>query len=180
MKRIAAVMLFMSLSLPAHANLCFENAGKDNYIDPLLLMAIGIQESRLRSGAINSASAHKTEDVCEMQINSINFKELQGFNITRSDLLKNPCICVYTGTWVLAKIFRRYGKNWNSVGIYNAGAGKNRAASRKKYSDTIKSIYRILLAQQILENKQATQNPAYPSNPQLLKPAQFYPHQGVK
>lgn len=180
MKRIAALMLFMSLSLPAHANLCFDNAGRDNHIDPLLLMAIGIHESRLRAGAINIANTNKTEDVCAMQVNSIHFKELEGFNITRSDLLKNPCICVYTGTWVLAKIFKQYGKNWNSVGIYNAGAGKNRAAIRKKYSDTIKSIYSILLARQILENKQATQNPTYPSNPQPLKPAQFYPQQGVK
>lgn len=51
-----------------------------------------------------------------MQVNSIHFKELEGFNITRSDLLKNPCICVYTGTWVLEKTFKQYEKKMEQRG----------------------------------------------------------------
>ena len=56
-----------------------------------------------------------------MQLNSNNFSKLKKFNITRADLLNNPCICVYSGAWVLAKNFQAYGRNWDSVGIYNAG-----------------------------------------------------------
>lgn len=136
--------------------MCFDQAGKDYNIDPLLLMSISIQESRLIANATNSANRDGTEDVCGMQINSSHYKKLAGFNITRQRLMNDPCICVYTGAWVLAHNFRSYGKNWDSVGMYNTGPSKKLIVQRRAYAEKIKSIYRILQARKILIEK----NPA--------------------
>ena len=150
--------LLLAIVLPASAapQMCFDQAGKDYNIDPLLLMSISIQESRLIANATNSANRDGTEDVCGMQINSSHYKKLAGFNITRERLMNDPCICVYTGAWVLAHNFKSYGKNWDSVGMYNTGPSKKLIVQRRAYAEKIKSIYRILQARKILIEK----NPA--------------------
>ncbi|HAU5458260.1 TPA: lytic transglycosylase domain-containing protein, partial [Cronobacter sakazakii] len=76
--------------------MCFNQAGRDYGIDPLLLTAISIKESRLNPAAINGSNSNGTEDVCGMQINSSHYGKLKNFNISRADLLSDPCICVYT------------------------------------------------------------------------------------
>lgn len=154
--------LLLAIVLPASAapQMCFDQAGKDYNIDPLLLMSISIQESRLIANATNSTNRDGTEDVCGMQINSSHYKKLAGFNITRQRLMNDPCICVYTGAWVLAHNFRSYGKNWDSVGMYNTGPSKKLIVQRRVYAEKIKSIYRILQARKILLDKQPTEKTA--------------------
>lgn len=145
--------LFFALSAKAAPQMCFDQAGKDYRIDPLLLMSISIKESRLRAGAINAANRNGTEDVCGMQVNSSHYGKLKNFNITRERLLNDPCICVYTGAWVLAHNFRSYGKNWDSVGMYNTGPSPKMIKQRKAYADDIKNIYRILIAHNMIAEK---------------------------
>jgi soluble lytic murein transglycosylase-like protein len=155
MKLLPLLFLVLTLSVRAAPELCFNEAGHDFRIDPTLLMAISIQESRLNPRAINSTSAGGTEDVCAMQLNSKNFGKLKKFNITREDLLNNPCICVYSGAWILARNFQSYGRNWDSVGIYNAGPKPELMKARREYARIIKSIYTILLARKQLLEKNA-------------------------
>lgn len=121
---------------------CYYKAGKDYGIDPVLLIAIGIKESRLNNNAVN----RKTYDYCQMQVNSSHTRELYKFGINPVNLTNRPCECIYTGAWVLAKFFKRYGANWNTVGMYNAGARKTPKLDkiRKEYSDDVKSIYYVL------------------------------------
>ncbi|BBQ86611.1 lytic transglycosylase domain-containing protein [Klebsiella sp. WP3-W18-ESBL-02] len=157
---LAPLLLAIVLPASATSQMCFDQAGKDYNIDPLLLMSISIQESRLIATATNSANRDGTEDVCGMQINSSHYEKLAGFNITRKRLMNDPCICVYTGAWVLAHNFRSYGKNWDSVGIYNTGPSKKLIVKRREYADKIKSIYRILQARKILIDKQTTEKTA--------------------
>jgi len=83
---------------------------------------------------------------------------LQKFNIDRNTLLSDPCICVYTGAWVLAHNFMTYGKNWDSVGMYNAGSSEKMLKRRRAYAEDIKNIYKVLLAQKMVENSQTTRN----------------------
>ena len=152
MKWLAIAGFAAVFSAQAAPELCFDEAGRDYGIDPTLLMAISIQESRLNPTAINSASAGGTEDVCAMQLNSNNFAKLKNFNITRKDLLNNPCICVYSGAWILARNFQAYGRNWDSVGMYNTGPNPKLIKARREYARIIKSIYTVLLARkQLLE-----------------------------
>ncbi|MFS7282049.1 lytic transglycosylase domain-containing protein [Serratia proteamaculans] len=181
MKSGIALLLSVMFIAPVNANQCFDKAGRDNNIDPLLLMAIGIKESRLRPTAVNSSNKDKSEDVCTMQINSWHFPKLKKqFNITRDDLLNNPCLCVYTGSWVLAKIFKQYGKSWNSVGIYNAGTSDKNAGIRKRYSDDIKSIYSVLLARQMVAEKNRDVESNLSTHSHERKPEQFLPQPGKK
>lgn len=147
---LPAAVLVVSLSAGAAPQMCFDQAGKDYRIDPLLLMSISIKESRLRAGAINGSNRNGTEDVCGMQVNSSHYGKLKNFNITRDRLLNDPCICVYTGAWVLAHNFRSYGKNWDSVGMYNTGPSKKLITQRRAYAEDIKNIYRVLLARKTI------------------------------
>lgn len=146
MKIIGLLMLGMTMSCSAAPQMCFDQAGRDYNIDPLLLMSISIKESHLKPDAVNKANNDGSEDVCGMQVNSSHYRKLSKFNITRSDLLNDPCICVYSGAWVLAHNFRSYGKNWDSVGIYNTGPSKELIVKRRAYATEIKNIYRVLLA----------------------------------
>lgn len=90
-----------------------------------------------------------------MQVNSSHYKELKKFNIDRERLLNDPCICTYAGAWVLAKNFNSYGRNWDSVGIYNAGPKETKMKARKSYAAKINSIYRVLLAREIIAGNYA-------------------------
>lgn len=154
MKKSFFLALAFSLSANAAPEMCFNEAGRDYGIDPLLLTAISIKESRLIPTAINGSNKDGTEDVCGMQINSSHYKKLSKFNISRNDLLSNPCICVYAGAWVLAHNFRSWGKNWDSVGIYNTGPSEKLIVTRRAYARDIKNIYRVLLARRIIAEKQ--------------------------
>lgn len=147
---LPAALLTLSVSAGAAPQMCFDRAGKDYKIDPLLLMSISIKESHLVPDAINGSNRNGTEDVCGMQVNSSHYGKLKNFNITRERLLNDPCICVYTGAWVLAHNFRSYGKNWDSVGMYNTGPSKKLIVQRKAYAQDIKNIYRVLLARKKL------------------------------
>jgi len=145
MNKLVFLLLSMTMSCSAAPQMCFDQAGRDYNIDPLLLMSISIKESRLKASAVNKANSNGSEDVCGMQVNSSHYRKLSKFNISRSDLLNDPCICVYSGAWVLAHNFRSYGKNWDSVGMYNTGPSKNLIVKRREYARSIQNIYRVLL-----------------------------------
>lgn len=150
MKWFAVLALTAAFTAQAKPEMCFTRAGHDYGIDPLLLTAISIKESRLKADTVNGDNRNKTEDVCGMQVNSSHYKKLKQFNIDRARLLDDPCICVYAGAWVLAHNFRSYGKNWSSVGIYNTGPSPKLITQRNAYANDIKNIYRVLLARAIV------------------------------
>lgn len=151
------LLMMFSLSATATPQMCFDQAGRDYQIDPLLLMAISIKESRLKAAEVNGSNNDGSEDVCGMQVNSYHYRKLKRFNITRERLLSDPCICVYSGAWVLAHNFQSYGKNWDSVGMYNTGPRDVMIKKRRAYATEIKNIYRILLARKtILEHSSGT------------------------
>lgn len=129
-------------SAPVEVSVCYAHAGRDFGIDPDLLLAIGIQESRLNNEAINTGSS----DYCQMQINQVHTSELKEFGINLKDLTHKPCTCIYTGTWVLAKLIQRYGTSWNTVGMYNAGVKYTPTAIRNRaiYAKTIRGIYTVI------------------------------------
>jgi soluble lytic murein transglycosylase-like protein len=156
MNKLPLLLLPLALSCGGAPQMCFDQAGHDFRIDPLLLMAISIKESHLRPGAVNKDNKNRTEDVCGMQVNSSHYPKLNDFNIDRERLLSDPCICVYSGAWVLAHNFKSYGRNWDSVGIYNTGPAKKLMVQRKKYAAEIKSIYRILLAKKSIAEQSVT------------------------
>lgn len=154
MKWLPLLTLAAVFSAQANVDMCFNKAGHDYGIDPLLLTAISIKESRLKMAAINGGNRNKTEDVCGMQVNSSHYSVLMKFNITRERLLKEPCTCIYTGAWVLAHNFKSYGRNWDSVGMYNTGPSQKLIKQRRSYATDIKNIYRVLLARDMLQREE--------------------------
>jgi soluble lytic murein transglycosylase-like protein len=153
MKWLPAAVFFLAFTVRAEPEMCFTKAGQDFGIDPRLLIAHSIQESRMRNNAINSKSSRKSTDVCNMQINSSNFNALKKFNITRERLLADPCICIYTGAWIEASNFKKYGRTWDTVGMYNTGPNPKLIKQRREYAAIIKSIYRVLLARDMVYSK---------------------------
>lgn len=156
--RLVAAVLTMALaqpvfSAPVEVSACYKKAGLDYGIDPDLLLAIGIQESHLNNSAINK----KSFDYCQMQVNSVHDKELKDFGINLKELTSKPCTCIYSGTWVLAKFFQRYGRSWDTVGMYNAG-NKNTdkaKANRASYSLKIRKIYTVIKMEKKQGNRQS-------------------------
>ncbi|EDD5429855.1 transglycosylase SLT domain-containing protein [Salmonella enterica subsp. enterica serovar Enteritidis] len=149
-RSVTFLALLLSSGL-SHAY-CFKEAGKAMQIDPLLLLAISIQESRLKSEAIgvnrNSQNQIVSMDYGLMQINSKNLEKIfSNLGINRSILLNQPCINVYAGAYILRDNFNKWGENWWSVGAYNAGVKKSsvQQAKREKYSHQVKGIYMNLI-----------------------------------
>ncbi|HBM3184847.1 TPA: transglycosylase SLT domain-containing protein [Klebsiella oxytoca] len=126
---------------------CYTYAGTRYRIDPLLLEAIGIQESGLNSMAINRQNRDGSTDYGLMQINSLHLPGLikEGLIRRERDLLEKPCLSIQIAARLLARHFQNCGVNWNCLGSYNAGFAKRNHQAREKYADLIWSRYRRLL-----------------------------------
>jgi hypothetical protein len=99
----------------AHA-FCFEEAGKDYGIPPLILWAIAKTESGLNPYVVHRNS-NGTYDYGVMQINS---KWSKTLGPTRWASLADPCTNVKTGAWILSQCIADYGYNWKGIGCYNS------------------------------------------------------------
>lgn len=144
-------ILLMMLCSPGVSAFCFEAAGAKYQIDPLLLKAIGLQESSLNPTAINqnrnNAGTVTSTDYGVMQINSRHLPELKQQGVIRDaqDLLKKPCLNVQVGAWILAKHLKTCDVSWHCLGSYNAGFAKKNAAIREAYANRVYARYKTLL-----------------------------------
>lgn len=118
--KIFLLVLIAIFSCQVHAY-CFESAGEYYDVNPQLLKAIAIVESDLDARAINKSE----NSLGLMQIHPQWFSRLLKFDITPDKLLSDPCVNVNVGAWILAGNFNTHGKNWNSIGAYNAGFSKD-------------------------------------------------------
>lgn len=141
MKKILLIMIFSVAVFSRGASaFCFESAGQRYGVDPLLLIAIAQAESSLNPKAINK-NKNKSIDVGLMQINSIWFKSLEEWGISKSDLIEKPCQNVYVGAYILALNIKKNGVNWKSIGAYNAGFSDKTEKAREIYAKKIYSLY---------------------------------------
>ncbi|EPZ1732734.1 lytic transglycosylase domain-containing protein [Escherichia coli] len=126
---------------------CFIQAGKRYQIAPDLLKTIAQQESSLVATAINhnknKSGKVTSTDYGIMQINSSHIPELKKLGVIKDkdELLRNPCLNIQTGAWILARHFQRCGVNWECLGSYNAGFSKNNTARRMIYARKIHNRY---------------------------------------
>lgn len=115
---------------------CMESAGARYRINPVLLWSIAKVESGFSPIAENS-NANGSTDIGVMQINSAWLPSLTRYGIDRQKL-KNPCVNIHVGAWILARNIRRYGYNWEAVGAYNAVT----AAKRVNYARRVLGVAR--------------------------------------
>ena len=141
------ITIFALISFNTQA-FCFERAGEYYNINPQLLQAIATVESGLNPRAINPDE----QSLGLMQIHPQWFSRLTQFKISPATLLADPCTNVNVGAWILAGNFSTHGKNWNSIGAYNAGF-----STRKKVQHN-RDIY-INKIKQALTKIQNSQKP---------------------
>lgn len=130
----------------------FDKVGEKFHIQPLLLKAIAHKESHLYNHAVNHTNTNQTEDVCMMGINSSHFHKLERFGISRQRMMDEPFLCVAAGAWVLNGFFERYGRSWDTLGMYNTGPNPRLKGIRTQYANSVRRIYLELA-------KESGQNP---------------------
>ena len=120
---------------------CFDTAGQRYGISPVLLRAIASVESGLDPHALH-VNANGTTDIGLMQINSWWLPRLTQYGIEAEDL-REPCINVAVGAWILAGNVRQFGYGWRAVGAYNAGTSTDHKTEQRR-EDYANRVYRHL------------------------------------
>lgn len=125
---LVSLLAALYLALPAQAtsmkilghpmNRCIQNAAEYHDVDPQLLRAILVVESRLNPKAINR-NRNGTRDIGVAQINTIHLPALQVHGIQEDHLL-DACINTYVGAWLLRKQIARHGLNWYGIAAYHS------------------------------------------------------------
>jgi len=113
----------MSLIASHGWGFCFEEAGREFNISPLLLESIARTESNLNPKAVNQNS-NGSKDFGLMQINSYWVRTLA---MPVDKLMNDACYNTRVGAKVLRGCIDSNGYNWNAVGCYNASTKSKRA-----------------------------------------------------
>jgi len=114
--RCAALLLACLASNPARA--CWHDVASWYGVNVHLLYAIAKTESNLNPNAMNR-NKNGSYDIGMMQINSSWLPTLRKHGISEEQL-KDPCISLQVGAWILAQNMARMGTTWEAVGAYNA------------------------------------------------------------
>jgi soluble lytic murein transglycosylase-like protein len=122
--RVAATALVASWVLvqPARADpACFDAAADRYRLPASLLRAV----ARVESGGLNARTAQNTNrdgtrDIGRMQINTGWLPTLSRWGIDE-EKLRDECVSIHVGAWILAGNVARHGANWEAVGAYNVG-----------------------------------------------------------
>lgn len=109
--------------LSAHAqdaspDRCVEPAAQYHGVNPQILRAILMVESRLNPGVV-SRNSNGSIDVGIAGINSIHFKELAKHGIGHNQLL-DACVSTYVAAWKVRKKTERWGNTWYGVAAYHS------------------------------------------------------------
>jgi soluble lytic murein transglycosylase-like protein len=150
---------------------CWAAASYRYHLPIELLYAIGQQESSIRSDAV-SVNPDGSIDLGLMQINSRWLPVLQGYGISRDDLLQKPCANIQVGAWILSQAVERAGYNWQAIGAYNAGpinANMSKAQRQRKiakyrrYSELVIGRWKRLKAQASAQGPAPSPRPPAPA-----------------
>ncbi|ALU89605.1 soluble lytic murein transglycosylase protein [Herbaspirillum rubrisubalbicans M1] len=112
---LAGILLASSCGL-AHA--CWEQVANWYGVNVHLLYAIAKTESNLNPLARNQ-NKNGSYDIGLMQINSAWLPTLKKYGIDESRL-RDPCVNLQVGAWILSQNMQKMGPTWEAVGAYNA------------------------------------------------------------
>jgi soluble lytic murein transglycosylase-like protein len=128
--QVGALAIWPILS---HAD-CIDDAAARHRVNPLVLRAIGWQESRLQPAAIGH-NADGSIDVGAFQINSTHLAELARYGIDRTALL-DGCVSADVAAWHYRRQVDLQGDGWQAVGAYHS----HTAARAAWYANQIAAI----------------------------------------
>ncbi|EOX8528069.1 transglycosylase SLT domain-containing protein [Salmonella bongori] len=128
---------------------CFELAGRDANIDPMLLRAVAWQESGLNyriTGSNALAGFGEGYGYGLMQIDSQHLLFLKKYGITKENLINDICLNIYVGAYIMAVALNKFGENWKAVGAYNAGFKENSKQQERRtlYARKVHATYQYL------------------------------------
>ncbi len=136
MKLVVVFSLSLLLFCGNAGSFCFDEAGAQYGINPLILRAIAKEESDFDPAAINTNS-NGTYDYGLMQINSI-WRPVLGEE--RWKELGDACYNTKTGAWILANCINKYGYNWKAVGCYNSQTPEKSEKYAKRVFQHLKQL----------------------------------------
>ena len=128
--RVGALAIWPILS---HAD-CIDDAASRHQVNPLVLRAIGWQESRLQPAAIGH-NADGSIDLGAFQINSTHLAELARYGIDRAALV-DGCVSADVAAWHYRRQVDLQGDGWQAVGAYHS----HTAARAAWYANQIAAI----------------------------------------
>lgn len=128
---------------------CWDGAAKYHRVDPWLLYSIAYVESRFNPNAVGK-NKNGTRDLGMMQINDkVWLPKLAKMGISK-DMLKDPCVSVYVGAWILRQNIDEFGYTAKAIGAYNSRTPvHNKNYARKVYDAYAKftKLHKIQTAQ---------------------------------
>ena len=127
---------------PASMEQCIAGAAQFHRVDPQLLKAILMVESKLNPRALNQ-NANGTRDIGVAQVNTIHLPTLEKHGIGEKEL-QDGCVNVYVGAWLLSKQIARHGMNWFGIAAYHSTT-----PSKNAHYQTL--VYRELVRNKPLE-----------------------------
>jgi soluble lytic murein transglycosylase-like protein len=127
------LILWFACARSAHAD-CIDAAAARHGVNPLVLRAIGWQESHLDTAAVG-INVDGSTDLGAFQINSRHLPLLARFGIDAT-ALRDGCTNAEVAAWHYRRMVDRHGNTWAAVGAYHS-ATPNRAAV---YADRIAAI----------------------------------------
>ena len=134
LRRFTALLILTTM--PTWASACWKEAAQRYGISADLLYAIARVESNLNPRAVNRTHSQRTGsyDIGLMQINSSWLPELAKYSISREDLIKDSCLNLKVGAWILSNNVKKLGWNWDAIGAYNVGCkslGRDECQARR-------------------------------------------------
>lgn len=132
-----ALLLIVATNTGAYA-FCFDEAGVQYGINPLILRAIAKVESNLNPNALNWNS-NGTYDFGLMQINS---SWAATIGEERWNALGDACYNTMTGAWILATCMNKYGYSWKAIGCYNSQTPEKRDKYARMVFEQLQRIER--------------------------------------
>ncbi len=118
---------------PAHG-FCYQEAGEEFNISPIILWSIAKGESNFNPRAVG----HNTNGSYDYGLMQINSSWAATLGEQRWQALSDPCFNVRTGAWILSRCIKDYGYSWQAVGCYNSRT----PSKRDRYAARIGAILR--------------------------------------
>lgn len=129
---LVAACFFLPVPAAASGWQCWQDAS-DRYGVPInLLYAVSRVESGNKAGALSAPNKNGTYDIGLMQINSSHLPYLSRYGITEGVLMRDPCVNLHIGAWIMAQSIARHGMTWRGIGAYNAASDEKRRIYAKK------------------------------------------------
>lgn len=148
---------------------CYASAAERYGVPEELIRAVAkVESGGLPADKAVNFNKNGTKDIGRMQINSGWLPTLKKYGITE-EKLRDECVSIHVGTWILAQNVTAMGLSWDAVGAYNVGCKSlDKAECTKRRNKYAWKVYRAFNGQAATVVAQTTQTdrPARPE-PQI-------------